>query len=44
MVAFYFYRVKNGKTAFSKVPKPFQDDVKTMLIENGFGHLVEEAR
>lgn len=43
MVVFYFCRVKDGKTTLSKVPKPLREDVKQMLLDNGYGYLIKEG-
>ncbi len=42
MVEFYYYRVKEKKQPLSKVPKRFREDVKQLLLDNGYGELVEE--
>ena len=43
MVVFYFRRLKDGKTTLSNVPKPLREDVKQMLLDNGYGYLIKEG-
>ena len=42
MAEFYAYRIISGKTTFSKVPAKLKNDVRTVLAELDYEHLIEE--
>lgn len=42
MAEFYAYRIIAGKTTYSKVPARLKEQVRTILIDEGFEYLVKE--
>ncbi|MEE3450801.1 MAG: CD1375 family protein [Acutalibacteraceae bacterium] len=42
MAEFYAYRIIAGKTTYSKVPARLKEQVRTILIDEGFEYLVRE--
>ena len=42
MAEFYAYRIICNKTKYSKVPKALKENVKEILIEEGFASLTQE--
>lgn len=42
MAEFYAYRIIAGKTTYSKVPARLKEQVRTILIDEGFENLVKE--
>ena len=42
MAEFYAYRIIAGKTTYSKVPARRKEQVRTILIDEGFEYLVRE--
>ena len=42
MAEFYAYRIIAGKTTYSKIPARLKEQVRTILIDEGFEYLVRE--
>ena len=42
MAEFYAYRIIAGKTTYSKVPARLKEQVRSILIDEGFEYLVKE--
>lgn len=42
MAEFYAYRIIAGKTTYSKVPARLKEQVRAILIDEGFENLVKE--
>lgn len=42
MAEFYAYRIIAGKTTYSKVPARLKEQLRTILIDEGFEYLVRE--
>lgn len=42
MAEFYAYRIIAGKTSFSKVPAKLKEQVRAILLDEGFENLVKE--
>lgn len=42
MAEFYAYRIIAGKTTYAKVPARLKEQVRTILIDEGFEYLVRE--
>ena len=42
MAEFYAYRIIAGKTTYAKVPARLKEQVREILIEEGFEELIKE--
>ena len=42
MAEFYAYRIIAGKTTYAKVPARLKEQVRVILIDEGFEYLVKE--
>lgn len=42
MAEFYAYRIIAGKTTFAKVPARLKEQVREILIDEGFEELIKE--